>query len=116
MRWKHVLRDTGIALLPFILPAPLRAQQLFPSDVNFAQANFDTVIRILKHWAEISLRYVLAIAAIALVITGYVYITSEGNSQKIEQAKQALLFIGIGVGVVLGAYLIVTTLGTQLTQ
>lgn len=116
MRWQRTLRSIGVALLPFLLPMPLQAQQIFPSDVNFAQANFDTVIRILKYWAEISLRYVLAIAAIALVITGYIYITSEGNSQKIEQAKQALLFIGIGVGVVLGAYLIVTTLGTQLTQ
>jgi len=59
--------------------------------------------------AKQAITFVLVIAAIFIMLAGYIYITSLGNTAKVEQAKQMLLYAMIGVLVVLGAYLVVKT-------
>ena len=59
--------------------------------------------------AQTGIQYVLVIAAIFIILAGYLYITSLGNQQKVTQAKQMLLFVAIGFLVVMGAYLAINT-------
>ena len=64
--------------------------------------------------AKQAITYVLVIAAIFIILAGYIYITSLGNTAKAEQAKQMLLYTMIGVLVVLGAYLAVNVILSQI--
>lgn len=87
---------------------PVQPAQAATGDITEADIN-----KFLKFVTEKALQYVLLIAAIFIILAGYLYITSLGNTQKVEQAKQMLLYTLIGVLVVMGAYL---ALGAILSQ
>lgn len=65
--------------------------------------------------ARMAIQYILVIAAIFIILSGYIYMTSFGNKAKVEQAKQMLLYTIIGILVVMGAYLVVSTVLRQIT-
>lgn len=71
------------------------------------------ITKFLKWVATQAITYFLVIAAIFIMLAGYVYITSLGNTAKVEQAKQMLLYTVIGILVVMGAYLAVNEILKQ---
>lgn len=48
-----------------------------------------------------------AVAVVFMVIGGFHYMTSAGNPEKLQKAKHTLLYAGVGLTIVLAAYLIV---------
>ena len=48
----------------------------------------------------------LPVIALAIVYTGFKYVTAQGNTDKISEAHRALLWTVIGAGVILGALVI----------
>lgn len=47
------------------------------------------------------------VAVIYMVFGGFLYITSSGNPEKLDQAKRTLFWAGIGLVIVIAAYAIV---------
>ncbi|MBI4032709.1 hypothetical protein HY374_03320 [Candidatus Berkelbacteria bacterium] len=103
----------GVLLTAYcVLPATASAQALLPDCFKGAESQtYETVKECLKDVGGLAIQWVLAIALIFLMITGYLYVTSLGNKQQAETAKNSFLFITIGILVVLSAYLVVNTLG-----
>jgi membrane protease YdiL (CAAX protease family) len=87
--------------------------QQLSSGVTGKDITEDDITKFLKWVARQAITYVLVIAMIFIILAGYIYITSLGNTTKVEQAKQMLLYTMIGVLVVMGAYLAVNTLLSQ---
>ena len=100
-----IVTALGISALP---SQPVRAAA---GDITEADIN-----KFLKFVTEKALQYVLLIAAIFIILAGYLYITSLGNTQKVEQAKQMLLYTLIGVLVVMGAYLALSAILSQVAS
>lgn len=74
----------------------------------------ESITAFLKDLAAKAIQYVLVVAAIFIILAGYRFMTSFGNQSRLNQAKEMLLYIVIGVLVVLGAYLSVNALLAQL--
>lgn len=72
------------------------------------------ITKFLTWVASQAIKYVLVIAAIFIILAGYIFITSLGNTTKVEQAKNMLLYTIIGILVVLGAYLAVNAILAQI--
>ena len=51
-----------------------------------------------------------AVAAIFVVFSGYLYITSSGDPQRMAQARASLIGVAVGVTIIGGAFLIPTTI------
>ena len=51
-------------------------------------------------------RYGLLLIVFFLVFAGFQFVTAQGNSEKLQKAKQNLLWIVIGAFVLLGVYVI----------
>lgn len=107
-----ILTCLSLALLPAksfaaptAAPAAAASSGLTGTDIT----NFLTKI------AKQAISFVLVIAAIFIMLAGYLYITSMGNTAKVEQAKQMLLYVVIGVLVVMGAWLAVNEIVKQIT-
>lgn len=49
-----------------------------------------------------------AIAVLVIVMSGFMYVTSEGNSRKLEEAKTWLVRAGVGLLVVSSAFIILS--------
>lgn len=56
------------------------------------------------------LRFILMLAvpivALAIIYTGFLFVTALGNSEKLKKAKQALVYTLIGAALLLGAFVI----------
>lgn len=56
------------------------------------------------------LRFILTLAvpivALAIIYTGFLFVTALGNSEKLKKAKQALVYTLIGAALLLGAFVI----------
>lgn len=56
---------------------------------------------------------IVAIALIMIVVAGYMYVTAGGNAQRVTTAKSLIGAALLGIVLVLGAFLILNTIGTQ---
>lgn len=90
-----------VALLLAVGLPLLIAQPVFASDGNVAQV--ETFIRnIIKVVAGLA----GLIATGFFVFGGFVYITSSGNPERLERAKHTLIYSGIGLAIVIGAFVL----------
>lgn len=72
------------------------------------------IIKLIQRIIEYIFILVLPIVAIVFVYVGFLYITSGGDTGKHTKAKQAMTNLGIGILVVLAAWLIVKSILTTL--
>ena len=66
----------------------------------------------LKALAEIA----LPIITLFLVISGFLFITAQGNQQKLDTAKKNFFFVIIGALLILGAWIIATLIAGTINQ
>lgn len=73
------------------------------SEVNIPRADPDGILS-----GILNLTYMLtgAAAVIALIISGWMYVMSNGNAQTVEKAKNGILYSIIGIIVVASAFTI----------
>ncbi len=75
------------------------------------------IITLIQNIIEYIFILVLPIVAIVFAYVGYLYLTSGGNTAKHTQAKEAMTNLGIGILIILAAWLIIksvlTTLGVD---
>ncbi|MEI7452401.1 MAG: pilin [Candidatus Falkowbacteria bacterium] len=74
------------------------------------------IINYIKAYYGYAIAIVGIVAAIMLMLGGIIWITSQGNSSKIEEAKGFITSSIIGLFLVLGAYTILGTVNTSLVN
>ena len=68
--------------------------------------NTKTIPELVKQLLEIALQVGVPLIALAIIYVGYLFIAAQGAPDKLTQAKQALVYVLIGAGILLGAYVI----------
>lgn len=63
------------------------------------EASAKGILNAVYFWAAV-------VAVIGIIIAAFLYVTSNGNSQQVEQAKNAILASVIGLVIVFSAFLI----------
>lgn len=106
---KHTNIKLAVILLAVAIPLVV-AQPVLAADGSVAQV--ETFIRnIIKVVAGLS----GLIATGFFVVGGFIYITSTGNPERLDRAKHTMLYSGIGLAIVIAAFVIsniVTDLAT----
>ena len=72
----------------------------------------DFVALVLKVIVQIS----LPVIAFFLVLTGYRFISAQGNATKLKAARENFLWVIIGAALILGAWLFATLIGSTISQ
>lgn len=75
--------------------------------------DYQVVLQLVVEVVNVLIQFVLAIAFIFLIITGYQFITSVGDKAGMENAKRSLLYIIIGILAVLGSFMLVKYITNQ---
>lgn len=92
--------------LPLIVASPAFAAT---ADIGQVESFIRTIIKVLAGLAGL-------VATGFFVVGGFTYITSSGNPEHLDRAKRTLLWSGIGLAIVIAAFVIsniVTTIATQ---
>jgi len=92
--------------LPLIIAHPALASD---GNINQVQDFIKSVIKVVSGISGL-------IATGFFVVAGFIYITSSGNPERLEKAKQTMQFSGIGLSIVIGAFIlsnIITDLATK---
>lgn len=58
----------------------------------------------------------IPIVALAIIYTGFLFVTAQGNSEKITKAKKALVYTLIGAALLLGAFVIAKAIGATVDE
>lgn len=112
MNWKKILVILSLLVL-VVLPVVVFAQQrdLIPPSITGLPGNAgSTVTRELGTYINIFLGIIGIIAVAFLIIGGFRYITSAGDSEVAESAKNTILNAVIGLVIVILSYIIVTVI------
>ena len=56
------------------------------------------------------------IVILAIIYSGFLFVTAQGNPAKLETAKKAFLWSAIGAVILLGAYVIATAIENTINQ
>ncbi len=101
----HRLRSLGVSLLLALLWA---GPAFAADDVGKVQNFITNIITVLVTLAGL-------VAVVFFVLGGFSYITSSGNPERLDRAKQTIMYSGIGLAVALAAY-VLTNIVTQIAQ
>lgn len=63
-----------------------------------------TIQGVILKFLEGALKIGIPIVALAIIYCGFLFVAAMGNSEKLQKAKDSLLYTLIGAGVLLGAY------------
>lgn len=58
----------------------------------------------------------IPIIALAIIYTGFLFVTAQGNSEKITKAKKALMYVLVGAALLLGAFVIANAIQATVDQ
>jgi len=100
-----------ISVMAITFPALALAQYVTPSGTNLASGAIFDIVKGIMDWL---LAIVGIIGVIGFAIAGILYLTSAGDEERIEKAKQAMLYSIIGVIVALMGVVILTAVEAML--
>ncbi|MFA6251691.1 MAG: pilin [Candidatus Paceibacterota bacterium] len=78
--------------------------------------NITDIPSFIQALVEIVLIVGIPIVALAIIYTGFLFVTAQGNSEKITKAKKALLYTLIGAALLLGAFVIAQAIGKTVEE
>lgn len=97
MRKAYYFVALAVAIgLPIILAEPALAAD---GDVKQIENFIKDIIKVVVGFAGL-------IAAGFFVFGGYIYVTSTGNPEMVDRGKRTLLWAGIGLGIIIAAFVI----------
>ena len=70
----------------------------------------------IKAIVQIVLYIGIPIVALAIIYTGFLFVSAQGNSEKLTKAKNALLYTIIGGALLLGAFVIANAIGSTVDE
>lgn len=108
--------------ITYVLGLIAVSSALFAADIAAAQAQLqnplavqgvaDFVALVLKVMVMIA----LPIISFFIVYSGFLFITAQGNEEKLSKAKANLVYVIIGSALILGAWVIATLIGGTVSQ
>lgn len=108
---RATLAFTGFAMATPVLAFAAEPQQIEP--VSGSAGNI-TVGQLLSKVIQWILLFAAAVAVLFLILGGLQYVTSAGNKDRIEKAKQTILYAVVGLIVIALSYVIVTFISTNI--
>lgn len=90
-----------IITILYLLPALVTAQS---SGALENPLKFNTITEFVKAILGAIMYLGLPVIALVVIMAGLQFITAQGNSGKIEEAKKNLMYVLIGMGIFLGAW------------
>lgn len=73
-------------------------------------SDLDTIPKFIQALIKVVLYVGVPIVALAIIYTGFLFVSAQGNSEKITKAKKALTYTLIGAALLLGAFVIANAL------
>ncbi|HEY4502970.1 MAG TPA: pilin [Candidatus Paceibacterota bacterium] len=86
---------------------PGNAQGCIPSGGTICNPiDSDTIQEFIQKILEGALRVGIPLIALAIIYSGFLFVSARGNSEKLTKAKDALLYTLIGAAILLGSWAI----------
>lgn len=101
---------SALVLTGFMAPVAILAQPTAPTLVGGAQ-DLINLINNIGNWIFAG---VMAVAAVFLIISGFLFVTAGGNPEQVGKARQMLINALLGVAIALGARGLVAVVSTIL--
>ena len=80
--------------------------QINTSIENPLRSDIDTIPKFIEAIITAVLYIGVPIVALAIIYTGFLFVSAQGNSEKLTKAKKALVYTLIGAALLLGAFVI----------
>jgi len=64
----------------------------------------DTLIELIKKILEGAIKIGMPVIVLAIIYSGFLFVSAQGNSEKLGEAKRALLYTLIGAAILLGSW------------
>lgn len=80
------------------------------------KGNLETIPDFIKALVDIVLVVGIPIVALAIIYTGFLFVSAQGNSEKLTKAKKALVYTLIGAALLLGAFVIAGAIGSTIAE
>ncbi len=77
--------------------------------------NSNTFAELVENIAEIVAQIGFPIAALAIIYSGFLFVSARGNEKQLEDAKRTFLWTIIGTAILLGAWAIAIAIQTFIT-
>ena len=95
---------------------PLVADAAVTGIQNPLNASFSSIPTFISGFLQVMVKIGLPVVAIFILIAGFKFAAAGGNPDKIEKAKENLVYVFIGATLILGAWVISTLIGNTVTQ
>ena len=73
---------------------------------NPLSSELDTIPKFIEKILEIVLMIGVPIVTLAIIYAGFLFVTAQGNSEKLKKAKQTFIYTIIGAALLLGSFVI----------
>ncbi len=83
---------------------------------NPLNSNFSSVPAFIAGALKALAMIALPIITLFLVISGFLFVTAQGNQQKLDTAKKNFFYVIIGVVLILGAWILATLIAGTVSQ
>lgn len=89
-------------------------ETLFGQDADMTKLTSDDITTAVWNLADWLVQFIGIVLTLYLIYSGYQYLTSMGDKEKIEKAKKSILACIIGVAIVLLGHMLIRTLFNDL--
>ncbi len=112
-RIRSFLRMLSASIIVWGIALPARAQTGLNNPLN---SNFSSVPAFIAGALKALAMIALPVITLFLVISGFLFITAQGNQQKLETAKKNFAYVIIGALLILGAWILATLIAGTISQ
>lgn len=78
--------------------------------------NLNSIPSFIEEILNIVLYIGIPIVTLAIIYSGFLFVTAQGNSDKLKTAKNTLLYTIIGAALLLGAFVLANAIGSTVDQ
>ena len=83
---------------------------------NPLHSDFDSIPKFIAGALKVVVMIALPIITLFFVVVGYKFISAQGNSGKIDEAKKNFVYVTIGAFLIMGAWVIATLIAGTVTE
>ena len=112
-RIRSFLNMLIVGIVVWGIALPVYAQTGLQNPLN---SNFSSVPAFIAGALKALAMIALPIITLFLVISGFLFITAQGNQQKLDTAKKNFYFVIIGALLILGAWILATLIAGTISQ
>ncbi|MDD3386803.1 MAG: hypothetical protein PHX92_02675, partial [Candidatus Pacebacteria bacterium] len=105
-----------ISIIPLLIALPVFAESKYPVIAGIEISETTTSAEYIAYAFSLLVAIGTFIAVVMVVIAAIEWMSSEGNPSKIDSSKGKIKNALLGVGVLLGSYVIISTINPEITE